>query len=118
VQAAVDGSGRRVEETLLAEIGRRNAALAPGQIGPVGAVIGPTSFEPRLDLASAAGLFLAPGVGAQGATAADVARVFAACRDRVMPSASRSLLSCGPDLPRLRDTAASLAAAFRETLPG
>jgi orotidine-5'-phosphate decarboxylase len=55
-------------------------------------------------------------VGAQGATPADVLRVFAACPDRVMPSASRSLLAAGPDVSRLRETAAGLAAEFRELL--
>ncbi len=70
-------------------------------------------MEPELDLAEARCLFLAPGVGAQGATPADVARVFAACPDRVMPSASRSLLAAGPDVARLRDAIAALAAEFR-----
>jgi orotidine-5'-phosphate decarboxylase len=113
IQAAVlAGKARSVEQDLLAEIGSINARLAPGGIGPVGAVVGPTHIEPELDLAAARCLFLAPGVGAQGATAADVARVFAACQDRVMPSASRSLLSAGPDVGRLRDCAAALAAEF------
>jgi orotidine-5'-phosphate decarboxylase len=110
------GLGSTVESALLAEIGTLNAALAPGGLGPVGAVVGPTRQEPALDLAGARGLFLAPGVGAQGATPADVARVFAACPDRVMPSASRSLLSAGPDPGRLRDAAAALAAEFRDVL--
>lgn len=61
-------------------------------------------------------LFLAPGVGAQGATPQDVAEVFAACPDRVMPSASRALLVAGTEVSRLRDTVASLAGAFRDTL--
>ncbi len=41
VQAVVDGSGRSVETTLLDEIAGRNHALAPGAIGPVGAVVAP-----------------------------------------------------------------------------
>jgi len=101
---------------LLDQIGALNARLAPGEIGPIGAVIGPTQVPPSLDLAAANGLFLAPGVGAQGATVADVAAVFAACPDRVMPSASRSLLAEGPDVGRLRDTAAALAGQFRAAL--
>ena len=101
-----------------AKIGDLNAELAPGEIGPIGAVVGPTHMEPTLDLMAANGLFLAPGVGAQGATSADVARVFAACPDRVVPSASRSLLSGGPDPNRLRDTAAALASEFRKAFPG
>jgi orotidine-5'-phosphate decarboxylase len=116
VQSAVSPSGRTVEHDLLVDIGVMNATLAPGGIGPIGAVIGPTHMEPSLDLPAARGLFLAPGVGAQGATAGDVARVFASCLDRVMPSASRSLLAGGPDVDRLRDTAAALASEFRDTL--
>jgi orotidine-5'-phosphate decarboxylase len=104
-----------VEAELLREIGRLNAELAPGELGPVGAVIAPTT-EPGLDLASANGLFLAPGVGAQGASPQDVARVFATCPERVMPSASRSLLAAGPDGSRLRDAVAALADEFRRTL--
>jgi orotidine-5'-phosphate decarboxylase len=98
-----------VEAALLREIGQLNAELAPGALGPVGA-------EPELDLASANCLFLAPGVGAQGASPQDVARVFAACPDRVMPSASRSLLAAGPGESQLRDAVADLAAEFRRTL--
>jgi orotidine-5'-phosphate decarboxylase len=74
-------------------------------------------MQPTLDLAAAQCLFLAPGVGAQGATPADVATVFAACPDRVMPSASRSLLAAGPDAGRLRAAVAALAAEFRALLP-
>ena len=73
IQAATDSSGHTVEETLLGEIGELNARLAPGEVGPIGAVVGPTHIEPTLDLVSAHGIFLAPGVGAQGATPGDVA---------------------------------------------
>ncbi|MHB1534297.1 MAG: orotidine 5'-phosphate decarboxylase / HUMPS family protein [Acidimicrobiales bacterium] len=116
VQAAVDASGRSVEAVLIDEIGRLNAAMTPGEIGPIGAVVGPTHIGADLDLTAAQGLFLAPGVAKQGATSLDVARVFAACPDRVMPSASRSLLAGGPDLSRLRDTGTALAAEFRDVL--
>jgi orotidine-5'-phosphate decarboxylase len=117
VQSALDGSGRQVDERLLGEIGKLNLMLAPGQIGPVGAVVGPARIEPELDLAGAQALFLAPGVGAQGATPEDVARVFAACPDRVMPSASRSLLAAGPDIKAMQDRAAAMAAEFSSLLP-
>jgi orotidine-5'-phosphate decarboxylase len=117
VQAARDGSGVAVEEALLLEIGKLNATLEPGGIGPVGAVIGPARLEPALDLPAANGMFLAPGVGAQGSTCADVASAFAACPGRVMPSSSRSLLAAGPDKNALRDAAASLALEFQAVLP-
>ena len=118
VQSATEASGRSVEAGLLRQIGELNARLAPGEVGPVGAVVGPTHMEPELDLAATNGLYLAPGVGAQGATPADVARVFAGCPDRVIPSASRSLLVGGPDVSRLRDGAAALATAFRNIFSG
>ncbi len=118
VQSAVDESGLSVETSLIGEIGRLNAELAPGEVGPIGAVVGPTHMDPSLDLAAAQGLFLAPGVGAQGATALDVATVFADCPDRVIPSASRSLLAGGPDGSQLRQAAGELALEFREALAG
>lgn len=117
VQSAAREDGGRVEDGLLREIGELNRTLAPGQIGPVGAVVGPAHAEPQLDLAGAQALFLAPGVGAQGAAPEDVARAFAACPDRVMPSASRSLLAAGPGIQALREGAAALAAEFRSLLP-
>jgi orotidine-5'-phosphate decarboxylase len=116
--AQLAGAGRSVEQGLLAEIGRINARLTPDGVGPVGAVVGPTPIEPALDLTAGRCLFLAPGVGAQGATPSDVAAVFGQCPDRVMPSASRSLLAAGPDVGRLRDAAAALAAEFRGLLAG
>jgi len=116
IQSATARSGRTVEQDLLTAIGEINARLAPGQIGPVGAVIGPTHLDPALDLAAAGGIFLAPGVGLQGATPGDVAQVFAACPDRVIPSASRSLLAAGPDIARLRDATRKLADQFCQVL--
>jgi orotidine-5'-phosphate decarboxylase len=118
IQAARTAAGSSVEERLLSDIGGLNARLAPGTVGPVGAVIGPAHVDPPLDLAAANALFLAPGVGAQGATPVDVARTFAACPDRVMPSVSRSLLAAGPDPSALRDAAATLNAEFGALLGG
>jgi orotidine-5'-phosphate decarboxylase len=119
VQAAT-WEGRPVEQRLLDEIGALNETLAPGEIGPVGAVVAPLPADqplsPSLDLAAANALFLAPGLGAQGATAEDVARTFAACPDRVMPSASRSLLAAGPDPSALKHAAAALGDRLRGLL--
>ena len=118
VQSSVTAGGLLVEQDLLRQIRALNDNLASGGIGPVGAVIAPARLHPELDLAAANCLFLAPGVGAQGAAVADVAEVFAACQDRVIPSASRSLLTAGPDVRKLADAAAALAAEFRAALPG
>jgi orotidine-5'-phosphate decarboxylase len=116
VQSADAGGGLTVDQRLLADIGALNARLAPGRTGPVGAVVGPGTVDPPLDLAAANGLLLAPGIGAQGAAPADVAATFAACPDRVMPSASRSLLAAGPDVAALRGAAARLNEEFRGLL--
>ena len=116
VQSAATGGGLAVDQRLLADIGALNARLAPGRIGPVGAVVGPAAVDPPLDLAAANGLLLAPGVGAQGAAPADVAATFSACPGRVMPSASRSLLAAGPRVDALRDAAARLNEEFRALL--
>ncbi len=116
IQEARARSGATIEEQLLAEIGRINARLAPGAIGPAGAVIGPFPGQPPLDFAAANALLLVPGIGAQGATPADVAATFASCPDRVMPSASRSLLTAGPDVKTMRDAAARLNGEFRAML--
>lgn len=115
VQAARDSAGRSVEQSLLDRIGDLNAQLAPGGVGPVGAVIGPTHIDPRLDLAAPNALYLAPGVGRQGATPQDVARVFSSCAERVIPSASRSLLASA-DPGQLRDNAGALADEFIQLL--
>jgi orotidine-5'-phosphate decarboxylase len=70
----------------------------------------------RFDLVAAGAIFLAPGVGRQGANPGDVAQVFAACPERVIPSASRSLLAGGPDVARLRAAVRKLADEFCEVL--
>ncbi|MGO9876814.1 MAG: orotidine-5'-phosphate decarboxylase [Acidimicrobiia bacterium] len=111
LQAAVDAVGRSVEQALLDRIRELNSELTPGEVGPIGAVIGPTHLEPRLDFAAPNAVYLAPGVGRQGATPSDVAQVFAACPDRVIPSASRSLLASS-DPSRLHDDASKLADEF------
>lgn len=116
MQAAETSPGVSVEADLLRQIGRRNADLAPGRIGPVGVVVGPRDWGEPLDLVSPNAIYLAPGVGAQGATVDDVCRVFTTCPDRVMPSASRAVLSSGPDPEALRDAVGSLAEAFRSRL--
>jgi orotidine-5'-phosphate decarboxylase len=117
VQASVNTDGCSVEQSLLDTIGDLNAGLAPGEIGPIGAVIGPTHLDPRLDLSAPHALYLAPGVGRQGATPSDVADVFSACPGRVFPSASRSLLA-SPDPGRLRADVGALAADFAHLLVG
>ena len=104
LQTARHADGRTVAERLADEITAFNAALGVG-VGPVGAVVGAT-----LDAVEAAAILarlpqapiLAPGVGAQGATLAEVGARFAGAAGRTLPSASRSILGAGPTVARLR----------------
>ncbi|WP_162247394.1 orotidine-5'-phosphate decarboxylase [Devosia sp. Root635] len=65
--------------------------------GPVGAVVGATLGAGAAQTIAAlpTSLFLVPGLGAQGATFADVAAQFGDAVNRAVPSASRSILSLG-----------------------
>lgn len=112
IQEAVTEDGGTVEEAVLAAVTERNrtelAEAGPGRrLGSVGAVIGATRTPGALPLAAVGGVLLAPGVGAQGATAADVGAAFAGCpAGAVLPSASRGVLAHG--VHRLRAEALRL----------
>jgi orotidine-5'-phosphate decarboxylase len=101
------GQGPAVEDMLLARIAELNAGGLPLP-GTVGVVVGATLAPSAFPLASLGGPILAPGVGAQGATAADVGKLFRGCKPgTVLASSSRSLLAAGPEPALLR--AAALA---------
>lgn len=72
----------------------RNAAV-------LGIVVGATVSSP-LDLGGFNGPVLMPGVGAQGGTVADIARITADATEWSFPNVSRSVLSAGPDVSDLR----------------
>ncbi|MEV1179611.1 orotidine 5'-phosphate decarboxylase, partial [Nonomuraea sp. NPDC049784] len=74
-----------------------NAGHTP--FGPVGLVMGATLPELEHSLLDLNGPILAPGLGAQGASPADVARLFGSVRHAVVPSVSRAVLA---DPKRLR----------------
>ncbi len=104
IQAAVTSEGERVEDLVLrsvAELNRRDYGL-----GPFGVVLGATRAAPRFDLSSLGGPYLVPGVGAQGAGVADVARLFERCeKDTVLVNVSRDILRAGPARRALFDAA-------------
>ncbi|WP_049567225.1 orotidine-5'-phosphate decarboxylase [Nonomuraea sp. SBT364] len=79
--------------------GVRAANEARRPLGSVGVVVGATVDSPGYPLDRLNGPVLAPGLGAQGATPADVGRRFAAVRHAVVPSVSRAVLA---DPARLR----------------
>ncbi|MFD3916274.1 orotidine-5'-phosphate decarboxylase [Streptomyces sp. NPDC058603] len=102
VQRATAADGRPVAQLMLDHMAAENAGATP--LGSVGAVVGATLGDAGVDLAIN-GPLLAPGIGAQGATPADLPRVFGAAVGNVVPSVSRGVLRHGPDLGALREAA-------------
>ena len=101
VQRATTAEGVTVGASILAQAASRNGEAVP--MGPVGAVVGATLTDPiPFDLATLNGPLLAPGLGAQGATPADLRGVFGDALANVVPSMSREILRGGPDAPVLR----------------
>ncbi|WP_172384544.1 orotidine-5'-phosphate decarboxylase [Streptomyces sp. MNP-20] len=116
VQRAQRADGRTIGATMLGHLARENAGAAP--MGSYGAVVGATlgdlsSFD--LDIN---GPLLAPGIGAQGATPADLPRVFGAAVRNVVPNVSRGVLKAGPDAGALREAAARFADEVRRAVGG
>ena len=109
---------RRIVEAAAAE-NRRYTEPQPGGPGPVrpgpvglgsvglvvGATVGSALADLDLDLVSANGPILAPGLGAQGATAADLRRTFGPAYAQVLGTSSRDILAAGPDIRALHDAA-------------
>ncbi|RAJ35843.1 orotidine-5'-phosphate decarboxylase [Kitasatospora sp. SolWspMP-SS2h] len=102
VQRAVGADGRSVAQAVLDRLAAENAGAEP--LGSFGAVVGATLADAGVDLAIN-GPLLAPGVGAQGATAADLPRVFGDQVRNVVPSVSRDVLRHGPSVAALRQAA-------------
>lgn len=88
-----------------------------GSIGlVVGATIGDAARTAGVDLAAVRGPLLAPGVGAQGAGADELAAVFGDARSQVLASSSRGVLAAGPDVAALRTAAKTAADEARGAL--
>ncbi|WP_448629411.1 orotidine-5'-phosphate decarboxylase [Cellulomonas soli] len=116
VQHARDDQGIAVATRIAAEAGALNRAetrisgAALGSVGlVVGATIGDAARRLDLDLDAVGGPLLAPGVGAQGAGAAELAAVLGSARRAVLASSSRGVLAAGPTAERLRDAARQAA---------
>ncbi|MDH6124874.1 orotidine-5'-phosphate decarboxylase [Kitasatospora sp. GP82] len=103
VQRAVAANGESVAQNVLYRLAAENAGAEP--MGSFGAVVGATLAEAGVDLAIN-GPLLAPGVGAQGATAADLPRVFGSAVRDVVPNVSRDVLKHGPSVAALREASA------------
>ncbi|MEV3860103.1 orotidine-5'-phosphate decarboxylase [Streptomyces sp. NPDC050095] len=114
VQHAVREDGKNIGATMLAHLAAENAGETP--MGSFGAVVGATlgdlsSYE--LDIN---GPLLAPGIGAQGATAADLPSVFGSAVRNVVPNVSRGVLKAGPSVSALKDAAVRFADEVREAV--
>ncbi|NBM15391.1 orotidine-5'-phosphate decarboxylase [Streptomyces sp. GC420] len=113
VQRATAADGRSLAQVMLDHMAAENAGATP--LGPVGAVVGATLGDTGANL-DMGGPLLAPGIGAQGATPADLPGVFGPAVDKVVPSVSRGVLRHGPDIAALRGAAQRLADEVREAV--
>jgi orotidine-5'-phosphate decarboxylase len=102
---------RRIVQAAAVE-NQRYAGQVLGSVGlVVGATVGSALADLGIDLAAVHGPILAPGLGAQGATGADMRATFGAAYPAVLATSSRGILAAGPDVAALR-------AATSETLLG
>ena len=110
--------GKSVSQRVCEEITAFNARVHPtAALGSVGAVVGATCED--ADVTAAAlprSYILAPGVGAQGATIADVARRMPSARGRVLPSVSRVVFANGASESELRSAMQALRDETRRVL--
>ncbi|WP_026361295.1 orotidine-5'-phosphate decarboxylase [Amycolatopsis nigrescens] len=101
LQNALLPNGKTVAQSIVDAAGDANSGARPA--GHVGVVVGATVPAGELDLGALNGPILAPGFGAQGATVADLRRVFGTDLRNVLPASSRDILRHGPDPVALRD---------------
>ena len=117
VQRAVTADGRTVAQTVIDEISQLNRGATP--LGSFGLVVGATIGDTGHDLSGVNGPLLAPGLGAQGATAPPICvpssvRASPRCSRRTPGRCSRA----GPDVAALRAAADRVLADCRAVLPG
>ncbi|MGI4896510.1 MAG: orotidine-5'-phosphate decarboxylase [Janthinobacterium lividum] len=113
VQHARGADSRSVARSIAEAAAAENSGAAPfGDVGlVVGATVGSAVSELDIDLAAVNGPLLAPGVGAQGASAEDLQSVFGHrtasgdARRLVLAASSREILRAGPDPAALRAAA-------------
>jgi len=113
VQRAVGEDGLTVAQSVLNRLAAENAGAEP--LGSFGAVVGATLKDAGVDLA-VNGPLLAPGIGAQGATPADIPGLFGAASGNVVPSVSRDVLRHGPSVPALRAASARFVDEVRAAI--
>ncbi|KQU02975.1 hypothetical protein ASG56_19330 [Rhodococcus sp. Leaf7] len=101
LQRAVTDGGASVGQSVVDEAVVVNTRLNDDVMG---LVVGATRGH-GLDLENFSGPILAPGLGAQGATAAELPGLFGGSSELLLPNSSRDVLRHGPDVAELRDAA-------------
>jgi orotidine-5'-phosphate decarboxylase len=99
IQHATTADGRSVGQFIIDRVASCNTG--PG-LGSVGVVVGATISAPGVDFSRLNGSILAPGLGAQGATAADLRTIFGSACGNVLPAMSREVMNAGPAPAALR----------------
>lgn len=101
------GGENSVAKSIIDQVTADNAAAEDlGHVGlVVGATIGDAPAKLGIDLAASKAPLLTPGLGAQGATAADIAASFASSYGQVLGTSSRDILKAGPSVAALRSKA-------------
>jgi len=98
------GGASSVAKSIIDAVAAENAPAA--DLGHVGLVVGATIADAPaklgIDLAASKAPLLAPGLGAQGATARDLADSFAGAYRQVLGTSSRDILRAGPQVSALR----------------
>ncbi len=109
LQLARMANGNTVAGDLALTITTFNQTVATAGLGPVGAVVGATCTDADgITQMMPQSFILAPGVGAQGATIADIVTRMPSARGRVLPSVSRGILSNGTTVPEIRSALAKM----------
>jgi len=114
LQHAVAPDGRSVAQAIADAAADENQGESP--LGSVGLVVGATVGRTGVDLGQVNGPLLAPGLGAQGGSVADLRVVFGNDLRAVLPTTSREVLRAGPAVDGLRTAARDLAEKLRAAL--
>jgi orotidine-5'-phosphate decarboxylase len=110
---------------IVAQVGEHNAAAGLGPelpLGHVGLVIGAgqgpvlDSLGVRESVRASGAPILAPGLGAQGTSVAELAAGFAGLEERMLAPVSRGLLAGGMSVEAVRERARRLGGQLRESL--
>ncbi|WP_243837765.1 orotidine-5'-phosphate decarboxylase [Cumulibacter soli] len=114
IQQALVDSERSVAQSIIDEAAVCNTAeIATGaRLGSVGVVVGATVDRGAVQLSGLAGAVLAPGLGAQGASASDLREALSGA-PLVFGSTSRDVLRAGPNPADLRRRARDVADELR-----